>query len=257
MVRKVLSLQSNENDSHGESKIPLEQRITLMKVPQWVKDKAQSKLREVRSKSDDTGAKARQYLEGLVRIPFGDIREEPCLKLLETAHSHVKEVGKLLNVKEPLNYDQAEAVLTERAAEEVAVLASKLKRKTRDGLSDIAKELNLENPQAKNEGKGQVVGIHAATAAHHQLHTVTLGSHQYDHDIIRPSVGEVVQGDRHLGHCSDHPRDADGRRIGACFTRSSGMRNIDGGVVGEDARGKGQRRPESPGECASNTQDGF
>jgi ATP-dependent Lon protease len=167
MVRKVLSLQSNENDSHGESKIPLEQRITLMKVPQWVKDKAQSKLREVRSKSDDTGAKARQYLEGLVRIPFGDIREEPCLKLLETAHSHVKQVGKLLNVEEPLNYEQAEAVLTERAAEEVAVLGSKLKRKTRDGLTDIAKELNLENPQGKNEGKGQLLERVQNAIIHH------------------------------------------------------------------------------------------
>ena len=88
--RKVLSLQTSESEYQGESKIPLEQRITLMKVPKWVKEKAQNKLREVRAKSDDTGAKARQYLEGLVKIPFGEIREEPCLRLLADANEKIK-----------------------------------------------------------------------------------------------------------------------------------------------------------------------
>mgnify|MGYP003323185953 CR=1 FL=1 len=99
MIRKFLSLKANESDYHGESNIPLEQRITLMKVPKWVKDKAQSKLREVRAKSDDTGAKARQYLEGLVKIPFGEIREEPCLTLLSDANEKMQEAARILKLE--------------------------------------------------------------------------------------------------------------------------------------------------------------
>ena len=33
-------------------------------------------------KSEDTGSKARQYLEGLLKIPFGIYKEEPALKLM-------------------------------------------------------------------------------------------------------------------------------------------------------------------------------
>ena len=38
------------------------------------------KLREVKSKADETGSKARQWLEGLLKIPFGVLKEEPMLK---------------------------------------------------------------------------------------------------------------------------------------------------------------------------------
>ena len=53
------------------SKIPIEQQICLMKANDNVKEKAMVKLKEVKSKSEDSGSKARQYLEGLLRIPFG------------------------------------------------------------------------------------------------------------------------------------------------------------------------------------------
>ena len=44
-------------------------------------------IKEVKAKSEDSGSKARQYLEGLLRIPFGIYREEPILKVFkETNH---------------------------------------------------------------------------------------------------------------------------------------------------------------------------
>jgi hypothetical protein len=49
----------------------LEQQICLLKASDAVKEKAMVKLREIKSKSDDTTTKARQYLEGLLKIPFG------------------------------------------------------------------------------------------------------------------------------------------------------------------------------------------
>ena len=33
------------------------------------------KLKEVKAKSEDSGTKARQYLEGLLKIPFGIYRQ--------------------------------------------------------------------------------------------------------------------------------------------------------------------------------------
>ena len=61
------------------NKIPLEQQICLMKVDDSVKEKAMLKLKEVKNKGEESGTKARQYLEALLKIPFGIYREEPIL----------------------------------------------------------------------------------------------------------------------------------------------------------------------------------
>jgi ATP-dependent Lon protease len=66
------------------SNIPLEQQICLLKVKETVKEKAMQKLKEVKSKSDDTGSKARQYLEGLLRIPFGQYTNEEIMEYIPT-----------------------------------------------------------------------------------------------------------------------------------------------------------------------------
>ena len=62
------------------NKVPLEQQICLMKVNDNVKEKAMQKLKEIKSKSEDSGSKARQYLDGLLKIPFGIYKEEYILK---------------------------------------------------------------------------------------------------------------------------------------------------------------------------------
>jgi hypothetical protein len=61
------------------SKINIEQQICLMKTDDNVKEKAMVKLREVKSKPDDGGSKAKQYLDGLLKIPFGVYRKEPVM----------------------------------------------------------------------------------------------------------------------------------------------------------------------------------
>ena len=61
------------------SKIPLEQQICLMKCNEAVKEKAMLKLKEVKAKSEDSGSKARQYLDGLLKIPFGIYKKEKIL----------------------------------------------------------------------------------------------------------------------------------------------------------------------------------
>ena len=65
------------------NKIPLEQQICLMKVSDAVKEKAMMRLKELKTKSEDSGGKARQYLDGLLKIPFGVMRKEKCLSLMD------------------------------------------------------------------------------------------------------------------------------------------------------------------------------
>jgi AAA+ superfamily predicted ATPase len=67
--------------------IPLEQQICLLKANDTIKEKAMLKLKEVKAKSEDSGTKARQYLEGLLRIPFGIYRNEPILNVIQECSS--------------------------------------------------------------------------------------------------------------------------------------------------------------------------
>jgi endopeptidase La len=69
--------------NYDSDKIPLEQQICLLKASDSVKEKAILKLKEIKAKSEDTGSKARQYLDGLLKIPFSIMREEPCLNIVE------------------------------------------------------------------------------------------------------------------------------------------------------------------------------
>ena len=61
------------------NKIPFEQKICLLKAPIEVKEKAMTKLKEIKSKPEDSGGKAKHYLEGLLKIPFGIFCKEPIL----------------------------------------------------------------------------------------------------------------------------------------------------------------------------------
>ncbi len=77
--------------------IPLEQQICLMKADKSVKERAMMKLKEVKSKSEDSGSKARQYLEGLLKIPFGIFRKEECLRIIPQCREKYKEIVCELN----------------------------------------------------------------------------------------------------------------------------------------------------------------
>lgn len=83
------------------SKIPLEQQICLMKCSESVKEKAMLKLKEVKAKSEDSGSKARQYLDGLLKIPFGIYKKEKIL-------ASMKDISLLFKnlVTEISNYDK-------------------------------------------------------------------------------------------------------------------------------------------------------
>jgi len=77
------TIQYTNNLSNFDiQKIPLEQQICLLKASDSVKEKAMQKLKEVKAKSEDSGSKARQYLEGLLKIPFSIYKKEPILNIM-------------------------------------------------------------------------------------------------------------------------------------------------------------------------------
>jgi len=83
---------TNSLSNFDNSKIPLEQQICLMKAPDSVKEKAMNKLKEVKSKTDDTGSKARTYLDGLLKIPFGIYKKEWVLTIMDSIKSTFKNI---------------------------------------------------------------------------------------------------------------------------------------------------------------------
>ena len=86
------------------NKISLEQRICLMKTDDTVKEKAMVKLKEVKLKSEDTGSKAMQYLDGLLKIPFGIYKEELILRLMPTILSSFSSLVNSIHLTQPMPF---------------------------------------------------------------------------------------------------------------------------------------------------------
>ena len=80
---KTTAIYTKSLSEFNNSKIKIEQQICLMKASDTVKEKAMIKLKEVKAKSEESGTKARQYLEGLLKIPFGVYRQEPIICLMQ------------------------------------------------------------------------------------------------------------------------------------------------------------------------------
>jgi len=105
---------TNDLSNFNIQKIPLEQQICLLKVSDSVKEKAMQKLKEIKAKSEDTGSKARQYLDGLLKIPFNIYRREPVLNIMSeiklqfTNMIKINKSCKLVNIQIKDNYTSLE-----------------------------------------------------------------------------------------------------------------------------------------------------
>jgi hypothetical protein len=83
VIKHTIKNNSDMIQKYDVNKISLEQQIYLLKVDDNIKEKAMVKLKEVKTKSDEMGIKAKQYLEGLIKVPFGIYKEEPILKQMK------------------------------------------------------------------------------------------------------------------------------------------------------------------------------
>lgn len=74
------------------NRISLEQQIHLLKAPEIVKEKAIMKFKEIKNKNDESSTKTKQYLEGLLKIPFGIYKYEPILKVMKEINKSFIEI---------------------------------------------------------------------------------------------------------------------------------------------------------------------
>jgi ATP-dependent Lon protease len=108
-LKKILQETNNNKDINSVS---FENKIHLMKTTSIVKDKAFSKLKEIKLKSDDSCQKARNYLEGLLKIPFGNYKKEQFLEIMDKIKLNFNKLieNNILDYKIPIqeNYTSLE-----------------------------------------------------------------------------------------------------------------------------------------------------
>jgi len=97
VVKYTIKYTNDMTQKYDIHRITLEQQIYLLKAGDVVKEKAMSKLKEIKGKPDELGTKAKQYLEGLVKIPFGIYREEPILKKMKELNRWFIRTTSLIN----------------------------------------------------------------------------------------------------------------------------------------------------------------
>ena len=89
VIKETVRSANEMMSKYDVNQISLEQQIYLMKADDKIKEKAILKLKEIRGKPDEMGLKAKQYIEGLLKIPFNIYREEPSLKQIKSINAWI------------------------------------------------------------------------------------------------------------------------------------------------------------------------
>jgi hypothetical protein len=97
VVKYTIKYTNDLIQKYDVNKITLEQQIYLLKANDNIKEKAMAKLKEVKGNSNENGMKAKQYLEGLIKIPFGLYKEEPILKKIKNINATFIKINPLVN----------------------------------------------------------------------------------------------------------------------------------------------------------------
>lgn len=110
----VINKIKKRNDNlieFNEDQVSYEQRIMLMKIDDYVKQKAMEKYKEVSSKSSADGSnKAQQYLDGILKIPFGVYRKENIIEYLE---NYSKKIEIFYSTLKKMKIDKKDTILYE------------------------------------------------------------------------------------------------------------------------------------------------
>jgi len=89
VIKETIRSANEMMSKYDINQMSLDQQIYLMKADDKIKEKAIIKLKEIRGKPDEMGLKAKQYIEGLLKMPFNIYREEPSLKQIKTINAWV------------------------------------------------------------------------------------------------------------------------------------------------------------------------
>ena len=88
-MERTLKYIDNCNNLDSKSELSYENKIAFMKCSDNIKEKAIIKLKEVKNKNDDSNVKSKQYLDGILKIPFGIIKIEPILSLIKSINKDI------------------------------------------------------------------------------------------------------------------------------------------------------------------------
>lgn len=142
-----------------ENDINYESRIFLMKAPDAVKKKAMEKLKEVQSKNgNETNHKAQQYLDGLLRVPFGIYRRERMFSFLQEFSHRIR-----THCEQFCHATDADAQATEPLAVEHRALTDPQRRLTYERINTF-----LRTTVALADG-GAAAGTGAAAPSSHPV----------------------------------------------------------------------------------------
>ena len=126
--------------------IPIEQQICLLRVPETVKERAMQKLKEVKAKSEESGSKARQYLEGLLRIPFGRYKEEEFLSEMNRIRDAFSELIQLTD-------SSSKKLMPRKELYTSPEIASYIRDLRKGGLEKLRKNVIMEMQNRVTVGK--------------------------------------------------------------------------------------------------------
>ena len=129
---------TNDLSNFDIQKIPLEQQICLLKVSDSVKEKAIQKLKEIKAKSEDSGSKARQYLDGLLKIPFNIYKREPILNIMneiKLKYTNLLQINNVTKGELKENYTSLEILKSLKEVKQSVVLE-------KDYINTISNKIN-------------------------------------------------------------------------------------------------------------------
>ncbi len=94
IFRNIKKMQDIKENNEEPDDVSYERKIKTLNAPDNVKQKALEKLKEFRTSKDNGGSKAASYLDGLLKIPFGEYKEEQIINFLSTFKSKLSSLIK-------------------------------------------------------------------------------------------------------------------------------------------------------------------
>ena len=160
-MERTLQYTDNLNKSVSKSKVSYENQIALMKCNDKTKEKAILKMKEIKNKNDDSILKAKQYLDGLMKIPFGIIKVEPLLTYIKSINNDII----TLNGKQKKNLNNVSIIdiLSFFKKSEFIHLKKdleKLPKKTiANAIKEITNDLNITNIKTPENNKKAMINF--------------------------------------------------------------------------------------------------
>lgn len=165
IIKNSMKTMSDNMQKYEKKTISFEQQIHLLKSNDIVKEKATIKLKEIKGKSEETCIKAKQYLEGLLKIPFGIYREEPILKKLKEFNrsfcitsTNIRKLFSSIHIPIKTNYTTVEIIKYIKQMENyihenvLSTIKQKLDNKNTKELNQFIKHIN-NNIKDKKDNK--------------------------------------------------------------------------------------------------------